>query len=34
MADLQNIRFADLLGENFSEKNYAVSSNWRINFEV
>lgn len=34
MADLQNIRFNDLLGENFSEKNYAVSSNWRINFEV
>lgn len=34
MADLQNIRFEDLLGENFSEKNYAVSSNWRINFEV
>lgn len=34
MADLQNVRFNDLLGENFSEKNYAVSSNWRINFEV
>lgn len=34
MADLQNIRFDDLLGKNFSEKNYAVSSNWRINFEV
>lgn len=34
MADLQNIRFEDLLGDNFSEKNYAVSSNWRINFEV
>ena len=34
MADLQNIQFNDLLGENFSEKNYAVSSNWRINFEV
>lgn len=34
MADLQNIKFDDLLGKNFSEKNYAVSSNWRINFEV
>lgn len=34
MADYQNIRFDDLLGKNFSEKNYAVSSNWRINFEV
>lgn len=34
MADLQNVRFDDLLGKNFSEKNYAVSSNWRINFEV
>ena len=34
MPDLQNIKFDDLLGKNFSEKNYAVSSNWRINFEV
>ena len=34
MADLQNIQFNDILGVNFSEKNYAVSSNWRINFEV
>lgn len=34
MPDLQNVKFDDLLGKNFSEKNYAVSSNWRINFEV
>ena len=30
MADLINVTFNDLLGKNFSEKDYAVSSNWRI----
>lgn len=28
----QNIKFADLLGNNFSGVNYMVSTNWRINF--
>lgn len=34
MADLINVQFKDLLGQNLSEKDYAVSSNWRINFEI
>lgn len=28
----QNIKLTDLLGEDFKDTNYAVSSNWRINF--
>lgn len=32
MADIQNVTFNELLGEDFSEKDYAVSSNWRIDF--
>lgn len=34
MADLINVTFNDLLGKNFSEKDYAVSSNWRISFDI
>ena len=29
----QNIKINELLGDNFKEYNYAVTSNWRINFE-
>jgi len=32
MADIANVTFNELLGEDFSEKDYAVSSNWRIDF--
>ena len=32
MADLLNVTFSELLGADFSEKDYAVSSNWRIDF--
>lgn len=29
---MQNIKFTDLLGSDFKESNYAVTSNWRIDF--
>lgn len=29
----QNIKIGELLGKNFNEYNYAVTSNWRINFD-
>ena len=29
---MQNIRFTDLLGNDFKDSNYAVTSNWRIDF--
>lgn len=29
---MQNIKFTDLLGSDFKDYNYAVSSNWRIDF--
>lgn len=29
----QNIKIGELLGDNFKEYNYAVTSNWRINFD-
>jgi hypothetical protein len=32
MADMANVTFNELLGADFSEKDYAVSSNWRIDF--
>lgn len=32
MADLQNITFNELLGKDFSERDYAVTTNWRIDF--
>ena len=28
----QNIKFDDLLGKDFKEANYMVSTNWRIDF--
>lgn len=30
---MQNIKFTDLLGEDFKDRNYAVTSNWRIDFK-
>lgn len=32
MADMANVTFNELLGADYSEKDYAVSSNWRIDF--
>lgn len=29
---MQNIKFTDLLGKDFAESNFAVSTNWRIDF--
>jgi len=29
---MQNIKFTDLLGANYKDFNYAVTSNWRIDF--